>query len=199
MKLYLTVIAMTVIGLAVIGLTASCDLMNKQPAANAANTAAAKTSNSPSDSSQTNGDGQVFTAQVNGQPFTGKNIHATVTAVGGKTFFNITAFSHDINYTGANKDEKIGFNVEGEVKPGDFPFGEMGKFSDMHSHGAYNSGSPDNDMAPENSYSINGGKLSIAGYDEKTKTASGTFELTAANKDGKIVKIENGKFSHIAF
>jgi hypothetical protein len=187
MKLYLAFVV-----LIVFNLTASCDLMNRQSAPNTAANAG-KTSNSPSS------DGQVFTATVNGQPFAGKNIHAAVTAVGGKAFFNITAFSHDINYTGANKDEKIGFNVEGEVKAGDFTFGEMGKFSDMHSHGAYNSGSPDNDMAPENSYSINGGKLSIAKYDEKTKTASGTFELTAANKDGKIVKIENGQFSNVAF
>jgi len=157
---------------------------------------------SPGNKSSAASDGQIFTAQVNGQPFTGKNIHATVTTIAGKPFFNITAFSHDINYSGPNKTENLGFNVEGNIKVGDYQFGEGGNAragDPRHSHGAYNAGSPENDIPPETVYGISSGKLSITKYDDKTKTAAGTFELIVVNKDGKAIKIGNGQFSNIAF
>jgi hypothetical protein len=194
MKIYLLTIA--ILGFAQIG---SCNLTGSQPSNSVAGNSTNSSSSGGTNPSQAAGDGQIFTAVVDGKPFSGKNIHATVTNIGGKAFFNITAFSHDINYNGANKDEKIGLNIEGEIKPGDYQFGDMGKLNDMHSHGAYNSGSADNDMAPENSYSITGGKLTITKYDDRSKSADGTFTLSAANKDGKTVKIENGQFSHINF
>lgn len=157
---------------------------------------------SPGSKSTAASDGQIFTAQVNGQPFTGKNIHATVTTIAGKPFFNITAFSHDINYSGPNKTENLGFNVEGNIKVGDYQFGEGGNAragDPRHSHGAYNAGSPENDIPPETVYGISSGKLSITKYDDKTKTAAGTFELIVVNKDGKAITIGNGQFSNIAF
>ena len=189
MKFYKAIVV-----LAGVCLIASCGLSNKQ----VTNTSPS----SPAGPSNAASDGQVFTAQVNGQPFAGKNIHATVTTIAGKPFFNITAFSHDVNYSGPNKSENLGFNVEGEIKVGDYQFGESGNAQagdPRHSHGAYHVGSPENDMPPETIYRITAGKLSITKYDDKTKTAAGTFALTVVNKDGKTIKIENGQFSNVAF